>query len=352
MSRLDETLSAIVSVDPAVGEATQALLDNKTKPRGSLGELESLARRIAVIRGEEKPAVLPAAVVVMGADHGVAASGVSAFPQAVTGQMLLNFAGGGAAINVLARAAGARLVVANLGTLEPLNGVEQVRDLRVGPGTKDFTQGPAMTDTQLRQALEHGIALADELAEQGVGIVALGEMGIGNTTAASALAAAYTGSTAGDVVGRGTGVDDAGLDRKRAAVVKALELHHPDANDGLGVLARLGGFEIAGLAGLALGAAARRMVVLLDGFISASAGLAAARICPTAAQYMMASHCSVERGHKRVLGALDLVPLFDLRLRLGEGSGAALALPWLLSSLRILNEMSTFADAGVSDSGA
>jgi nicotinate-nucleotide--dimethylbenzimidazole phosphoribosyltransferase len=349
---LEQTLAALVPIDDSLGRETQQLLDLKTKPRGSLGKLERLACRLASIRGMAKPELPVKAIVVMGADHGVAAEGVSAYPQAVTRQMLLNFAGGGAAINVLARQAGARLVVADLGTVEPLADVPAVRDLRVGPGTRSFVLGPAMTPAEATRALEAGIGVARELVADGVTLVALGEMGIANTTSASALTAAFTGADVDLVTGRGTGVDDQGLARKRAVVRRALALHGPRFDDGLSTLANLGGFEIAGLAGVALGCAAARVPVLLDGFISSVAGLAASRIAPRARGYMLASHRSVEGGHRYVLDALDLEPMFDLDLRLGEGTGAALAMHWVEAALRVLHEMSTFEAAGVSDSGA
>jgi nicotinate-nucleotide--dimethylbenzimidazole phosphoribosyltransferase len=364
---LEQTLAAIAPIDESLGRETQKLLDQKTKPRGSLGKLERLAVKIAALRGVARPELPVKAIVVMGADHGVAAEGVSAYPQEVTRQMLLNFAGGGAAINVLSRQAGARLVVGDLGIVTPLEGVPAVRDLRIGPGTRNFAAGPAMTHAEARRALEAGIGVARELVADGVTLVALGEMGIGNTTSASALTAAFTGADVDAVTGRGTGVDDQGLARKRAVIRRALALHGPRPrvgapgssgatptgfDDALGTLANLGGFEIAGLAGVALGCAAARVPVLLDGFISSVAGLAASRLAPRARGYLLASHRSVEGGHRYVLDALDLEPMFDLDLRLGEGTGAALAMHWVDAALRILHEMSTFEAAGVSDSGA
>jgi nicotinate-nucleotide--dimethylbenzimidazole phosphoribosyltransferase len=349
---LTDTLARIAPIDESIARQTQALLDVKTKPRGSLGKLERLACRVAAMRGVACPPLAAKAVVVMGADHGVAAEGVSAYPQVVTGQMLLNFASGGAAINVLSRLAGAELVVADLGIVTPLENVPSVRNLRVGPGTKNFTREPAMSEAECVRALEAGIGIAQELAARGVRLVALGEMGIANTTSASALAAAFTGADVEAVTGRGTGIDDAALARKGAVIKRALALHGPRFDDGLDTLRKLGGFEIAGLAGVALGCAALRVPVLLDGFISSAAGLAAARIAPLAQGYLLSSHRSVEGGHRHVLDALDLEPMFDLDLRLGEGSGAALAMHWVDAALRILHEMSTFAAAGVSDSGA
>jgi len=338
-----------LSTSDAVAAAAQAVLDAKTKPRGSLGRLEELAVRIATIRGTPAPGRLRAAVVVAAADHGVAGRGVSAYPQPVTAQMAANFAAGGAAICVLARLAGAELHVVDLGVAGPP--VPGVRDLRVAPGTNDLTEGPAMTRGQAEQSLAAGTRVVAELADAGIGIVALGEMGIGNTTSASALAAAYLGAEPETVCGTGTGLDAAGLERKVVAVRRGLAVNAVDERDPVATLAALGGFEIAFLAGIALGAAEHRLVVLLDGFITGAAALAAERIRPGASASMVAAHRSPEPGHALVLEALGLEPLLDLGLRLGEGSGAALALPLLDAALAILDEMATFESAGVTDAG-
>jgi nicotinate-nucleotide--dimethylbenzimidazole phosphoribosyltransferase len=338
-----------LSTRDAVAAATRTALDAKTKPRGSLGRLEDLAVRIAAIRGTPTPGRLRAAVVVAAADHGVAGRGVSAYPQEVTAQMLANFAAGGAAICVLARLAGAELHVFDLGVAGPP--VAGVRDLRAGPGTEDLTEGPAMTRGLAEQCLAAGTTVAAELAGDGVGILALGEMGIGNTTSASALAAAFLGAEPEAVCGPGTGLGAEGLERKVAAVRCALAVNGLDGGDPVGTLAGLGGFEIAFLAGVALGAADRRLVVLLDGFISGTAALAAERIRPGTSASMVAAHRSPEPGHALVLEALGLDPLLDLGLRLGEGSGAALVLPILHAAVAILDEMSTFDSAGVTDAG-
>ncbi len=352
MSLLAETLSRIAPVDPAVAARTQALLDEKTKPLSSLGRLEEVACRIAAARGEPLPALPKKALVVMAADHGVAAEGVSAYPQEVTLQMVLNFARGGAAINVLARQAGARVVVVDMGVKETVPPTPGVRSSRIGPGTRNLSREPAMTREQAVAAIEAGIRLAAELSDEGFGLLGIGEMGIGNTTAASALAAVFTGAHPREVTGRGTGVDDAVLARKVDVVERALALHRPDRSDALDALAKVGGFEIAGLAGVVLGAAARRVPVVADGFISSVAALAAVRLAPASAGYLVASHRSVEPGHRKVLEAIGVPPLLDLDLRLGEGTGAALAMNLVEASLRILHEMATFASAGVSDSGS
>jgi nicotinate-nucleotide--dimethylbenzimidazole phosphoribosyltransferase len=349
MTLLDETIARIAPLDPSVARETQALLDGKTKPRGSLGRLEELACRIAAARGTPVPELPVKAVVVMAGDHGVAAEGVSAFPQEVTWQMVANFVRGGAAINVLARQAGAEVVVADMGVKQPVD-LPGVRAVRVGAGTGNIAREPAMTREQAVAALEAGVAIAEELAARGVTLLATGEMGIANTTPATALAAHFTGARPEELAGRGTGVDDAGLARKVEAVRRALALHGRAAGP-LDALARLGGFEIAGLAGLVLGAAARRVPVVVDGFISSTAALAAVRLAPAAAGYLVAAHRSVEPGHARVLAALDARPLLDLEMRLGEGTGAALAMHVVEAAIRILREMATFGDAGVSDSG-
>jgi nicotinate-nucleotide--dimethylbenzimidazole phosphoribosyltransferase len=323
-------------------ETAKRAYDAKTKPRGSLGRLEELGCRLAGIRGFV-PRTLDAVIVVAAADHGVTREGVSAYPQEVTAQMVANFAAGGAAVNVLARQAGARLIVVDAGIAAPFEH-ESVRSVRLGAGTANLAEGPAMTAEQVQRGLEAGAALADELRD--VDVVALGDMGIGNTTSASALTAALLGVDASLVCGRGTGLDDAGVARKVETVRRALEV-----NSGNDPLTALGGFEIVFLAGLKLGCAANGTAVLLDGFITSAAALAATRIDSAVLAVLIASHRSPEPGHALVLEALGLEPLLDLELRLGEGSGAALALPLLRASIAILEEMATFDDAGVTDSG-
>ena len=345
---LEELLARIEPVDDAAGRAAQAALDAKTKPRGSLGEIEALAARVAAIRGTASPGRLEAAVVVAAGDHGYAARGVSAYPQEVTAQMLANFAAGGAAINVLAREAGARLVVVDAGVRRPVEH-PAIRPVRLGAGTADATEGPAMTREQALAGIAAGAELAAELAGEGIGVVALGDMGIGNTTAASALCAALLPAEPAAVCGRGTGIDEEGLARKLDVVRRALAAN--DVADPLGALAGLGGNEIAFLVGVCLGGAAEGAVVLLDGFVTGAAALVAARLAPDAAGRMVASHRSPEPGHALVLAALGLRPLLDLGLRLGEGSGAALALPLVGAALAILADMATFEAAGVTDAG-
>jgi len=351
METLMELCSRIVPVSPAFAAATQRILDWKTKPRRSLGRLEDLACQVAAIRGIAAPPMPEKAIVVMGADHGVAEEGVSAYPQEVTGQMLLNFTRGGAAINALARHAGARVVIVDMGVKGPLPPTAEIRSCRIGPGTRNFTRESAMTREQAMQAIGVGIEIAQELAQDGITLIGIGDMGIGNTTASSALAAVFTGLSPEEVTGRGTGVCDRGFERKIDAIRRGLWTNRPDPKDAVDTLAKLGGFEIAGLSGVVLGCAALRLPVLMDGFIASVAALSAVRMVPQAAGYLIASHRSVEVGHSAVLQAIGSEPLLELDLRLGEGTGAALAMGLVDASLRVLHEMATFEQAGVSGTG-
>ncbi|MGZ4154041.1 MAG: nicotinate-nucleotide--dimethylbenzimidazole phosphoribosyltransferase [Actinomycetota bacterium] len=348
------TAARIVGIDRPFVAAAQRAMDAKTKPRGSLGRLEEIAARVAGIRRSTSLGPLPSVVVVAAADHGFAAEGVSAYPQEVTAQMVANFSADGAAICVLARRAGARLVVVDAGVASDLGDLPGVVVRRIGAGTANATRGPAMSREQAFEALAAGIELARSLVADGAGLVGLGEMGIANTTSASAIVAALLAVDAATVCGRGTGVDDEGLARKVDAVRRALAANAEavEAAEAVGVLAAVGGFEIGVLAGVVLGSAAADVPVILDGFITAAAALVAARIAPACAGSMFASHRSTEPGHGVVLAALGLEPILDLRLRLGEGSGAALAIPIVNASLALLDEMATFEGAGVTDAGA
>ncbi|HTP25163.1 MAG TPA: nicotinate-nucleotide--dimethylbenzimidazole phosphoribosyltransferase [Anaeromyxobacteraceae bacterium] len=348
MTLLEATVARIPEPDLCAAREVRSRLDEKTKPPGSLGRLEELACALAAIRGTPDLDPPLKAIVVMAGDHGVAAEGVSAFPQAVTAQMVLNFARSGAAINVLSRQVGARVVVVDMGVSSPIPEDPAIRSMRVRAGTNNITLGPAMSRDEAIRALEAGISVAEELISSGVGLLGLGEMGIANSTSASALAAAFTGASPEEVTGRGTGIDDSQLRHKVDIVRRALEVNPPDPVDPLATLAGLGGLEIAGLAGVALCSAACRIPVLLDGFIATAAALAAARIAPRAAHAFIASHLSVEVGHRCLLDALGKTPLLALDLRLGEGSGAALAMHLVDASIHILREMATFASAGVS----
>ncbi|HEV3256230.1 MAG TPA: nicotinate-nucleotide--dimethylbenzimidazole phosphoribosyltransferase [Gemmataceae bacterium] len=352
-------MSAIFPLAPLWFDRAAAHQARLTMPAGALGRLLPLGRQLCAVQQTLSPHAEPAAVLVMAADHGIAAEGVSAYPQEVTGQMVANFLRGGAAINVLARRQGASVLVVDMGikdpaALQPIGAhANFVGDAAVARGTANFLQAPAMTLDQARRALAAGRrVVAERLAAQGVRVVALGEMGIGNTTSASALAAALAWLPAEAVTGRGTGLDEAGRRHKVAVIERALARHFPERHGPvapLEALVAVGGFEIAGLAGAALEAASRRMVVVLDGFISSVAGLIAARLEPNAQAYFVAAHQSVETGHRAVLSALGLVPLLDLELRLGEGSGAALALNVIRCAADIMRDMATFETAGVSD---
>jgi nicotinate-nucleotide--dimethylbenzimidazole phosphoribosyltransferase len=346
-------IAAVEPPDPAWADRAAARQARLTMPPGSLGRLLDLGRHLAAVQRTDRPHGAPALVAVFAADHGVAREGVSAYPQDVTGQMVANFLAGGAAINALARRAGAALEVVDLGVAGPASGAADrpgFRSRSIAPGTASFLDGPAMTEDQATAAFEVGWRLGRDWAGgAGYRAIALGEMGIGNTTSASALVAALTGADVGEVVGRGTGVDDAGLARKREVVARAVERHRAGSPDAWDWAVRVGGFEIVGLAGLALAAAAGRAVVVLDGLISTAAGLLAARLCPAAVGSMVAAHVGVEPGHRVALAALGLRPLLDLGLRLGEGSGAALALPLIAAAGDVLRDMATFESAGVSD---
>ncbi|MFV9505796.1 MAG: nicotinate-nucleotide--dimethylbenzimidazole phosphoribosyltransferase [Oscillochloridaceae bacterium umkhey_bin13] len=349
MSLLHTTIQAIHPLDLAAMHAARVRQDQLTKPQGALGRLERLSIQLAGITGQARPRLHAPAVIVMAADHGIAHQGVSAYPAEVTPQMVLNFLAGGAAINVLARHVGARVVVVDIGVAAELPPHPDLLQHKIAFGTSDFTTAPAMRQAQAHAALETGISVANALIDAGVDCLATGDMGIGNTTASSALVAAITGQPVAEVTGRGTGIDDAALIRKIALIEQALALHQPNPANGLEVLAKLGGFEIGGLAGVMLGAAARKIPVVVDGFISGAAALIACRLAPDLQPYLIAAHRSVERGHQAIFRQLDLNPLLDLDLRLGEGTGAALGLSLCQAACKILDEMATFGEAGVTD---
>lgn len=338
----------IPAFDTLSAQQAAARQGQLTKPAGSLGRLEELSIQLAGIQGRLNPQTTRKAVIVMAGDHGVVAEGVSAYPAAVTPQMVYNFLNGGAAINVLARQAGARVSVVDVGVAADFGGVAGLAHHKVMPGTRNMALEPAMTRAETERALQVGIDAVTAESARGLDLVATGEMGIGNTTPSSAITALYSGLPLSQVVGRGTGVDDSGLSRKISAIERALSVNRPDPADALDVLAKVGGLEIAGLAGVVIGAASRRVGVVIDGFISTAAALIAVRLQPEVQPYLIAAHQSVECGHQALLRLLNLRPLLDLNMRLGEGTGAALAFNLIDASARILNEMATFESAGVS----
>lgn len=346
---LDEAVSLIRPVSRESGAFAQTRLDRLTKPLGSLGRLEELAVRYAMITGEVKPTVPRGAVFTFAADHGVAMEGVSAYPSEVTPQMVLNFLRGGAGVNVLARHAGVEVRVVDIGVAYDFGSMPGLIQKKIMRGTNNLLREPAMTRAQAAQALQVGIDLATGAAREGIGLVGTGEMGIGNTTPSAAITAVMTGRSVAEVTGRGTGLDEAGRVHKIQVIEQALERHRPDRNDALDLLAKVGGLEIAGLAGLILGAAAARLPVVLDGFIAGAAALVAVGLQPLCREYLIASHRSVERGHQAILDVLNLSPLLDLDLRLGEGTGACLGMALVQASIKILTEMATFDEAGVTE---
>jgi nicotinate-nucleotide--dimethylbenzimidazole phosphoribosyltransferase len=347
------SLPSIPPLDQSAASQARARQETLTKPPGSLGRLEELSIQLAAITGQARPSVARKTVIVMAGDHGVTAEGVSAYPAEVTPQMVLNFSRGGAAINVLARQAGARVVVVDIGVaadIEPADTLPgtSLQRRKIARGTQNMARGPAMTGAQAEAAIAEGIDVVNAEIANGLDLVATGDMGIGNTTASAAIVAALTGVPVAQVTGRGTGVDDAGLERKIVVIERALAVNRPDPRDALDVLSKVGGLEIAGLAGVILGAAAHRIPVVVDGFISGAAALVAVGLAPGVRHYLIASHQSVEVGHRVVLERLGLRPLLDLDLRLGEGTGAVLAFHLIEASARILKEMATFTEAGVS----
>jgi len=350
MQFVEEIINRIQPLDNAAMQSAQARQETLTKPQGSLGRLEELSIQLAGMTANPLPSVERKAVIVMAADHGVALEGVSAYPAEVTAQMVLNFLQGGAAINTLARQANARVVVVDMGVASEIDDPSgQLVRYKIGLGTANMAKGPAMTRVQAIEAIQSGIEIVEAEIARGVDIFGIGDMGIGNTTPSAAIACALMDQPPDKITGRGTGVDDEGLRRKIAVIVRALDVTQPNAGDGLDVLAKVGGFEIGGLAGVILAAAANRKPVVVDGFISTAAAMIAASLVPAARDYMLAAHVSQERGHKLMLEWLGLNPLLDMNLRLGEGTGAALAFHLIEASTRILREMATFDEAGVSD---
>jgi nicotinate-nucleotide--dimethylbenzimidazole phosphoribosyltransferase len=347
LNTIEKTIANIPRhIDSGIASSVRARWDLLAKPRGSLGVLEDMVVKLAEIQNVTMPSVDRRRIYIFCGDHGITAEGVSLYPSVVTQEMMENFVRGGAAINVLSRQFSIETRIVDAGVMGPKR--EGVIDRRVREGTYNFLTGPAMSLASARTAVEHGIDLAHEAAQQ-TDLIGLGEMGIGNTTSASAILCALAGASAEQAAGRGAGLDDAGVLRKREVLKAALSRHHTDASQPLSVLSAFGGFEIAMMAGFILGAASKRLPVILDGFISSAACLVARSFYPHIGAYVLSGHRSAELAHGRLLGEMNIAPLLDLHLRLGEGTGAALAMGVLTAAVRLFREMATFAEAAVSD---
>ena len=349
MRLMQKTIAEINGLDRDIMSQAQAHQYNLTKPRGSLGRLEELAVKICGIRRELHPQLKKKRVIVFAGDHGVVEEGVSAYPKEVSAQMVLNFLNGGAGINQIARVVGAEVQVVDIGVDYDFPELKGLLKRKVAKGTKNFTREPAMRIEETIHAIETGIELADSSAKDGISLIAGGDMGIGNTTPASALFCAYLGLSADEVVGPGTGITPETLKHKIDVVNRALQKHRDAFSDPLKTLSALGGLEIAGLAGLYLGAVKNRLVALVDGFIASSAALSAIKLCPLVKEHLIFSHLSEERGHRIALETMGVKPLLNLEMRLGEGTGACLAMALVDAALACHNQMATFQSAGVSD---
>ncbi len=351
MKKISEMTNRIEGTDERVKKEARERMDSLTKPRGSLGRLEDLAIKVAGIRGEMNPSLADKYAFIFAGDHGVVSEGVSAYPQEVTAQMLANFIHEGAAINVLGNKVGSEVVVVDVGVGS--DGIpSSVIDEKINYGTDNFVNGPAMSREDALAAVRVGYRIVNEAAESGLDLLLAGDMGIGNTTPSSAITAIMTGCSPEEVTGKGTGIDEEALKLKVAVVEKGLEVNQPDPSDPLDVLSKVGGYEIGAIAGAYLAGAANGVPLLLDGFITSAGALIAQGLEPEVTNYMIASHNSVEKGHRAAYEKLGLEPLLDLGLRLGEGTGAALAVHLVESGVAVLNEMYTFAEAGVSPGGS
>ncbi|MDD5561312.1 MAG: nicotinate-nucleotide--dimethylbenzimidazole phosphoribosyltransferase [Candidatus Omnitrophica bacterium] len=349
MERINNVIKNISGIDQAIVKNTQVRLDNLTKPLGSLGRLEELAKQICGISGKANPLLTNKVIFTLAADHGVTDEGVSAYPKEVTAQMVSNFIAGGAGINVLAKHVGARVVVVDIGVAAELKPGPMLRVRKIGYGTKNMAKGPAMSRGEAIKAIQGGIDLFEEEFKRGIDIVGTGEMGIGNTTAASAITASFCDKPVEEITGKGAGLDEPGLKNKIEVIKKSLLVNKPDPADAIDVLSKVGGFEIAGLTGIILAAASHKIPVVIDGFISGAAALVAFKIEPKVKDYMIAAHKSQERGHKIILEHIGLRPLLDLDLRLGEGTGGALGIGLADAAIKILTQMATFKSANVSE---
>ena len=344
-----EIVKSIRPLDSTCQEKARKRQDQLTKPIGSLGRLEDLSVQLAGIYRTDRPMVRKKVIFTMAADHGITAEGVSAYPSDVTTQMVLNFANGGAAINVLGRHVGAQVITVDMGVATDMEWPKSVVSRKVRKGTRNMARESAMTIEEATTAIIKGVELCHDAISAGADLIGIGDMGIGNSTSASALTSVFTGITASEVTGRGTGLDDEGLEKKIKTIEKIIRFHNLDSKNPIDVLSKIGGLEIAGMTGVILGAASTSVPVVLDGFIASSSALVAAKIAPASLAYMIPSHRSVEVGHIAILTHLGLDPILDLRMRLGEGTGAALAMNIIEASCKILNEMATFESAGVSE---
>ncbi len=348
MYSLDEIRKNISQVNVELMGQAQEKLDNLTKPKGSLGRLEEIAKRIVGITGNLKPELDKKYIITMAADHGIVDEGVSAYPKEVTSQMVFNFLNNGAAINILSKHIGAEVIIVDIGVNYDFGNNPKLYSRKVAKGTSNFLKKPAMTKKQALESINVGIEIVEQLKNKGCDIIGTGDMGIGNTTASSAIASLMCGVAAEKVTGRGTGINKKSLENKINIIKRAIELNKANKNDSIDILSKLGGLEIGGIAGVILGCAMNKIPVVIDGFISGAGALIAEGIEPKVKQYMLASHCSVEIGHKIILNKLGLKQMFDFDMRLGEGTGAALGINIAEASIRILNEMATFDSAGVS----
>ena len=347
-NKIKETIQKIRPINFELMKKAQKRLDHLTKPQGSLGRLEDFAGQIVGISGNLNPEIKRKVILVMAGDHGVAQERVSAFPQEVTFQMVYNFIRGGAGINVLARHIGADVLVVDMGVAKDFASEKGLIIKKIAYGTKNIAQGPAMSRDEAERTIMAGIeVLEDELSRKGIDIVGLGEMGIANTTPSSAIVACLTKSKVEEVTGQGTGINEDQLKNKIRVIKQAIEINHPDPEDGLDVLSKIGGFEIGGLVGGILAAAAHRVPIVIDGFISCASALIAIKLAPLVKDYILASHNSVEKGQIIALKYMDKMPMFDLGMRLGEGTGAALGISFIEAGVKILTQMATFSDAGV-----
>jgi nicotinate-nucleotide--dimethylbenzimidazole phosphoribosyltransferase len=351
---LQQIIDGIHPIDQGIIKKARERTARLVMPPRALGRLHDISERLCGIQGTLKPSVRQKAVLVMAGDHGIVEEATSAYPQEVTGAMIGTFLVGGAGINAIARQVGAEVWVADMGVIPEIDAAglkngDRLLVRKVGRGTRNFARGPAMSLEDARKAVLTGFELASSLIRRGVDLLGTGDMGIGNTTPSTAIGALITGKSIAEMVGLGTGIDDAGLSRKREAIRRGIDLNRPDPHDGLDVLAKVGGFEIGGIAGMVLAGAYHRKPIIIDGFISTAGALIAHSLCPIAGEYMFAGHCSEEPGHRHMLGHLKLAPILNLGMRLGEGTGGALAMGVVEAAIRVMTEVMTFEEAGVPD---